>query len=146
MKLPVFILAACWASAAAAQQAAPRPSLFFNPAETAAIEGLLVAHEARVSAAQSDRGPVERPVPPDVHMGALIYMGPNDWVVWLNGARRTAQNRGGELEIAAVTPERAEIVWRGDTRGGPLRIRLRPYQTFVGTTGEILEGILTPAR
>lgn len=144
MRHALYIAMACWAGAAGAQETPPKPSLFFSPAEVEAINGLLTARQASLSA--TGEVPVPPPVPPDIHMGALIYLHPNDWVIWLNGVRRTPQNRGGEFEIAVVTPERAELVWRGDSKAGPLRIRLRPYQTFVGTTGEILEGTLAPAR
>jgi len=142
--LALGILACC--GGAMAQQAQPRASLLFHPQEVEAIDRLLAGRAASLAAAETSGRTGPPPVPPDIHMGALIYLRPNDWVIWINGVRRTPRDRLGELEIAAVTAERAEIVWRGDAAAGPLRIRLRPHQTFIGTTGEIFEGTITPAR
>jgi len=142
-RLAIFLLLA--GAPALAQAPTPAPSLFFTPAEVAIGERILAGREPKpVSASGEYQGPP--PVPPDIHLGALIFVAPGDWVLWVNGQRRTPSDRRGELEISAVSRERAEIVWRGDVKGGPLRVRLRPYQTFVGSTGEILEGALAPVK
>lgn len=133
------------AAPALAQTAAP--SLFFTPDEVAIGERIMAGREPRPPAADGEPeylGPP--PVPPDIHLGALIFIAPGDWVLWVNGQRRTPRDSRGELEIAAVSRDRAEIVWRGDAKAGPLRVRLRPYQTFIGSTGEILEGALAPGK
>lgn len=130
------------ATAPAAQAA----SLFFSPTEMEIGERIMDRRppppENAALPVSAPSAPEEAPPrPPDIYMGALIYLGPNQWSVWINGDRWTsAQPRSGDLRIAQVGPDLAEIIWTGDRRQGPLRVRLRPYQTFIGDTGEIVEG------
>jgi hypothetical protein len=131
-------------AAAARAQTAP-PSLFFSEDEVATIQRLFKAREteAKARAAIATRAPEEpRPVAPDIYLGALLYSGPNDWAIWINGVKRTTRQRANDIAVVSVTPDGAELVWLGDPRGGPKRLQLRPYQTWVGATGEVLEGVL----
>ena len=137
--LPALLLATPAAGAA---------SLFFSPAELEIGERIMdrrpPPQESAATPVSTAPAPEEAPPrPPDIYMGALIYLGPSQWSVWINGTRWTAaQPRSGDLRIAQVGPDRAEIIWTGDRKLGPLRVRLRPYQTFIGETGEIVEGTL----
>lgn len=140
MRLPVILL--LLASGAAHAQQSPPPSLFFSADEVATIERLLKVREVVTKAVSAVPAEEPRPPAPDVYLGALFYAGPNEWAVWVNGAKRTTRQRIDDIEVVRVTPEGADLVWRGDPKGGPRRIQLRPYQTWIGATGEVLEGVI----
>lgn len=143
-RLLLALLVSCMAIAARAQTAPP--SLFFSEDEVATIQRLFKAREteAKARAVVTTKAPEEpRPVPPDIYLGALLYSGPNDWAVWVNGVKRTTRQRANDIAVVSVSPDGAELVWLGDPRGGPKRLQLRPYQTWVGATGEVLEGVLS---
>ena len=71
-----FIFAAFWVSSSfASENGVPQVSLFFTPQET---------YEASMLAR---RAPPERKG--DIHLGAVLYYGKDDWTLWLQGEKWT---------------------------------------------------------
>lgn len=124
---------------------APTLSLFFLPAEMelgeALLQGQIADQQARELAEQQAVVPVAPPPPPpDVHLGALVYLGPDRWVLWLNGEARTPRSHGGEFRVVAVTADRARIAWAGGGGTPGYQVDLKPYQTYLAEAGSVVEG------
>jgi len=157
-RLALLCMLALPAGPAAAQTAPARPaddlaalralaepprSLFFRADEVeygnAILEGEKADRQARdvMAGLQSPAAPAPEPEPPDAHLGALVYLGPDRWVLWLNGERRTPRDRGGAMRIVAVGPDRVRIGWTG---AGAYQVDLKPYQTYLGAGRTVVEG------
>ena len=119
----MFLLFAFPASAETVP-ALPSSSLFFTVDETAAIDAL-----ARKAGASSD-----------IHLGAVLYYGPDDWTVWLQNERWTPATSHNDLRIVKVAPGAVDLIWTPATDPAPHAISLQPYQTFRTGTGIIVEG------
>lgn len=75
-----------------------------------------------------------------IHLSAILYQGPGDWQIWLNG-RSFAQNGvAGPIEILRVRADSVRLQWHGATTEQSADITLRPNQTYIVSTGEIVEG------
>ncbi|HUY69192.1 MAG TPA: hypothetical protein VMV79_07815 [Alphaproteobacteria bacterium] len=112
---------------AAPPQGPPAVSLFFTPAETAQIAALAASGGAETAAA-------------DLSLGAVIYYGPNDWSVWLQGACWTPVTAARpDLRILGVAPDLVRLMWTPQS-GPPRTISLRAHQTYQIATGKIVEG------
>jgi hypothetical protein len=75
-----------------------------------------------------------------IHLSAIVYRAPGDWRVWLNGESFTPRARPGPIEIQEVSAERVVLAWRPHPGAHPVRVELRPNQTFVVASGAVLEG------
>jgi hypothetical protein len=89
-----------------------------------------------------------RPAPPTatIHLGAILYHAPDDWRVWLNGQSFTPSGPAGPIEILKVTAERVVLAWRKGQDSPPTRIELRPNQTYLTASGQVVEGRLELRR
>jgi len=96
---------------------APIASLFYTAAEVKAIEGL------RRKNPQAEDQSV-------LHLGAVIYYGPDDWIVWLQGSRWTPETDRPDLHIADVQPNLVRVSWTATPGAAPLDITLHPHQTY----------------
>ncbi len=83
-----------------------------------------------------------RPAPPagSIHLAAIVYHAPDDWRIWLNGQSFTPAARPLAVEILKVTAERVVLAWRPRPGAPSTRIELRPNQTYVVASGEVVEG------
>jgi hypothetical protein len=137
-RYPLVIGIGCLLSHAALAADAPAMSLFFTPQETQAIEALLAPPPAPPPPADNGVG--------DLHLGAVLYYGPRDWVVWLQGERWTPQTNRGGLHVVDVTPAGHVRLSLAAASGSPPReITLKPYQTYQSESGAVVEGSLSAA-
>ena len=91
--------------------------------------------------------PLARPAPAapaapadSLHLAAILYRGPDDWRIWLNGQSFTPQARPRAIEILKVTAEAVVLAWRPGPGASPTRIELRPNQSYLVASGRIVEG------
>ncbi len=82
-----------------------------------------------------------RPVgPATLYLSAIVYIGPGAWTIWLNGVRITPDMRIGGIDILSVGRDAVRLEMRVFTNRPPVSVRLRPNQTFVTATREVIEG------
>ncbi len=82
-----------------------------------------------------------RPVgPATLYLSAIVYIGPETWTIWLNSVRVTPDMRIGGIDILSVGRDAVRLEMRVFTNRPPVSVRLRPNQTFVAATREVIEG------
>ncbi len=113
--------------------ATAQASLFFTPEETQAIASL----------AQTEPRKSEQSASPgygDISLDAILYYGPHDWTIWLQGEPWTpATNRPG-LRILKVSPDRVTLKrTTGEPPTPSFKITLKPHQLWKAGTEEISE-------
>ena len=82
-----------------------------------------------------------RPVgPATLYLSAIVYIGLETWTIWLNGVRVTPDMRIGGIDIVSVGRDAVRLKMRVLTNRPPVSVRLRPNQTFVAATREVIEG------
>jgi hypothetical protein len=109
---------------------------------SAALRLLEAARAGQAPAAVAVIGPSPAPPAGSIHLGAIVYQAPDDWRVWLNGQSFTPAARPGPIAILKVTADRVVLIWRPGPGATPSRIELRPNQTYVVASGEVVEGHL----
>ena len=123
-----FFILLCLPAHAAERPAIPESTLFFSDDKAQEIEMLareIVAPQARSAG---------------IHLGAILYFAPNNWTLWLQGEKRLPGSENAGIRIVSVEPNLAHIQWKNAQNAAPQDIKLRPHQTFVMATGEIIEG------
>jgi hypothetical protein len=118
-----FIFACCVTASSYAQDTLPSASLFFTPQE---------AHEAEVLAQKltpAGQG--------DIHLGAVMYYGPKDWTLWIQGEKWTPETSRDDLHVLAVTANEVHLSWRGED-GVTREIALAPNESYQISTGKII--------
>ncbi|MGE0282890.1 MAG: hypothetical protein AB7E79_03715 [Rhodospirillaceae bacterium] len=74
-----------------------------------------------------------------LYLSTILYFGPENWTVWINGAPIGPRHDFQEFEITAIDSNSVELVVPLSAQG--MRpVRLAPNQTFVARTGDIVEG------
>jgi hypothetical protein len=126
MKKFFFIVTAAFvfSSAHAAENGIPEASLFFTPQE---------AHDAEALAqrlAPAGQG--------DIHLGAVLYYGPHDWTLWLQGEKWTPETSRDNVQILDVTENNVRLLWRGEDGSDKAEITLKPNQSYQISTGKII--------
>jgi hypothetical protein len=125
MKKALMLMAILFAFPAFAQgEELPPRSLFLTPQEV---------HEARARAQMAlpaGKG--------DIHLGAVLYFGPHDWTVWLQGEKWTPETVREDLEILEVMPTEVRVSWRNPEAPEPLELALKPNQSYRIATGKIV--------
>ena len=117
------LCALCIIASGAAWAADAPPSLFFTPDEVRRIEPLA----AKAAAQRNDRDAV--------HLEAILYYGPQNWIVWLNGKRWTPATHTPEIQILEVQSEHIRL----QTTDAPRDVTLKPHQIFHPARGTITE-------
>ncbi len=153
--LPAWLASALLALAPAAaagpdQQTAPgvsverkqaQDSLLFSRRIQDLLEAARRARGAAVSAAPADpASPLPVAGPGALHLSAILYEGPSDWQIWLNGRSFAQSGVAGAVEVLRVQRDSVRLKWRGAGARRPAEITLRPNQTYIVATGEIVEG------
>jgi hypothetical protein len=110
----------------AEETAPPATSLFFTEQESEVI---------------ANRHKKPPPIPETVilRLGSILYFGPKDWIVWLQGERWTPDTDKPDLHIVSVDPEQVRLIWTAGTTQ-PQSINLRPHQTYNTATGQVSDG------
>jgi hypothetical protein len=106
------------------------PSLFFNGGELTRIEAEIAGKERPAPETAQDT----------VTLGAIVYYGPKNWAVWLQGERWTPATKHPELQILDVKPGLVRATYSPPNGAKKSTISLKPYQTFHAATGKITEG------
>lgn len=121
-----LLIPGCLASAADAAEN-QNPSLFFTPDEVVAVQ------------TQIGKAPRLFAETGDVHLGAVFYYAPDNWVLWLQGMKWTPATQNADIQVTDVKPD--EVHLRLTTLGGKaLEVSLKPHQTFQLSTGRVVEG------
>jgi hypothetical protein len=127
--LPAIILA--FLSFVAMAEDAPGPpdtSLFFTPDESRSIDSLTASLKPNPAAT------------PGIHLGAVFYYGPGAWSIWLRNTRWTPETTSEDLRVVDVSANKVDLEWISQPGSDPVRISLRPYQTYQISSGKIIEG------
>lgn len=124
---------------ATAERKAAEDSLLFSREVQELLEAARRARGAASAVPAAAGAPPARPEPGALHLSAIVYQGPNDWQIWLNGRRFDPGAGAGPIEIRGVQPDLVRLRWRGGT-GRAAEITLRPNQTYIVGSGEIVEG------
>lgn len=119
---------ACTPCLAAEPDGLPQQSLFFTEEESRAIRELTATAKT------------ERRTTNGIHLGAVIYYGPEDWTLWLQNQRWTPETDRPDMHIVSVEPNRVHVSWARSANETPRDIVLRPYQTYQIGSGRITEG------
>jgi hypothetical protein len=64
----------------------------------------------------------------------------SDWQIWLNGRSFAQNGAAGPIEILRVRADSVRLQWHGATTAQSTDITLRPNQTYIVSTDEIVEG------
>jgi len=129
MKLRLGLALALLLMPAAAQAGEiPAASLFFTAPEIRKIETL------NATGAQKETAPAA------LHLGAVLYYGPGDWVLWLDNQRWVPGTYRADLRIVDVKPGEVHFRWLASANAEPRTVTLRAYQTYNVATGRIVEG------
>ena len=102
----------------------PQTSLFLSPQE--AYEASLLAQKI----------PPERHG--DIHLGAVMYYGPDDWTLWLQDKKWTPDTVSDDLRVLEVTSDEVRLAWRGKDAASEIEFVLKPNQSFQTATGIII--------
>ena len=126
--IPGIIVFLCASFPAFAATELPKGSLFFTPVETQQIEAL------------ASKNAQNNSFYPDIHLGAVMYYGPGEWTLWLQGERWTPGTERADLHILDVTPDEVRLAVITAPETTSQEITLRPHQTYQIATGRIIEG------
>jgi hypothetical protein len=129
--------------------AAPIPSLMFTDVQVKQIQRAIAAHEAQIANVNNagneniaaDAADAVGPggEMPNIYVSAVLDLGGGRWTVWANGLRITPTHQPPLFSVAAVSGDSVEIVVPGDSGG---RFRLRPFQTWVSSKRDVVDGIV----
>lgn len=120
----IAALLICFPASAAEEIAPPQASLFFTPQE---------AHEAEMLAQKltpAGQG--------DIHLGAVMYYGPHDWTLWLQGEKWTPETTRNNLHVLNVTANDVRLSWQDESNSAVHEITLRPNQAYQIATGKVI--------
>ncbi|MDD4615829.1 MAG: hypothetical protein PHW76_01750 [Alphaproteobacteria bacterium] len=121
-----FVFCALFCCSAFAQDSdrPPQASLFLTPQEE---------HEAEMLARR-----LSPPGKGDLHLGAVLYYGPEDWTLWLQGEKWTPSTRREGIKILEVGESAVRILWTNPEDNAPLEVTLHPNEAYQIATGKII--------
>lgn len=144
---PLAILIAAGAALAQEPESPGRPStsLLFTAEEVQEIEQARRAAAEPEDAASAQRAPeepavVRTPGPGAVHLSGILYSGPQTWRIWLNGELVTPGRRPDYVERLQVERDAVRIRLEASAERPATLVRLRPNQSYIVATGEVIEG------
>lgn len=112
-------------------------TLMFSLKERVAIEAAM-----REGGLDRSAGEPAAPLRPflrtPLYLSGILWSAPGDWTVWLNGRALRPGDSGLLYSIAEVDARRVvlAVAWGESTR----LVQLEPNQTFVPSTGQVVEG------
>lgn len=129
--LPLFL------GFASAAQEQPK-SLLFNAGEAEAVRRAWADFERmNLTGKPVEEGPA--PQGSNIYVSGIVDFGEGHWTVWANGYRISPTRQAPLFTVLAVKDDFAEIQVPGDK---PERILLRPYQTWLVRSHNVVEGIV----
>jgi hypothetical protein len=72
-------------------------------------------------------------------LDAIVYYGPEQWQIWINGRPYKPDSPSDDLTIVAVTAEAVTLEQTRDA-DGPVRFTLAPHQSYDWTEQRVIEG------
>jgi hypothetical protein len=156
MKAPTYLilvaLGAGFASAATGQSTPPSPpakgndvamghkvpdTLMFTIDELNEIQTRVAAGARNAAGAKRDASDaIENAT---LYLSTIVYSGPNDWTVWVNGVPIGPRQDFQSFKVTAIGPSFVELLVPLSAQG--MRpVRLEPNQTFVARSGTVVEG------
>jgi len=85
------------------------------------------------------RGPSTAIENASLYLSTILYTGPNDWTIWVNGKPITPGQDFAEFKVTGIGPRYVELLIPLSAQG--MRpVRLEPNQTFITRSGAIVEG------
>lgn len=111
-------------------------TLMFTLKERMSIEGAL-----REGGFNRDDADATTPRPrrrQPLYLSGLLYRGPSDWTIWINGRALHPGDTGDLFSVADVDSQAVTLAvdWGETTR----LVRLEPHQTFVPAESGVVEG------
>ena len=123
------ILVACLMATSAQAEEVLTASLFFSPEQIQKIEMQSAKNTKPIVTTNED-----------IHLGAVFYYAPDDWVLWLQGERWTPATERQDIHVDEVTPDHV-VLSVSPGAGQPQRdVVLKPYQTYQLSSGLVVEG------
>lgn len=146
------LLLAAAAGAAAQEEAVPSAeagppldletlpaTLLLSLEEMVNIEAAIAAGPLARATGPEDTDPTRFRLRQNLYVSAILYLGPGDWTVWVNGRAVSPEAPPDLFEVVEVGPSfvRLAVPWG---EGGTRDILMRAHQTFVPRRGDVLEG------
>lgn len=115
-------------------------SLFFSAQEEEAIRQALMGVMDMAPLGPSVPGPgAPPPVYSVIKLYGVLYRGPDDWIVWINGHKVTPEELLPEIrDIKVDKSSKVHLKWYDAAFGGVIAITLRPHQMYDVQTGILL--------
>jgi len=74
-----------------------------------------------------------------LYLSTILYLGPNDWTIWVNGVPITADQEFNSFQVTEIAPTHVQLLVPLSAQG--MRpVRLEPNQTFITKSGIVVEG------
>ena len=74
-----------------------------------------------------------------LYLSTIVYYGPKDWTIWLNGKPISPGDEFPEFKVTEIGPRFVELLVPLSAQG--MRpVRLEPNQTFIAKSGAVVEG------
>lgn len=74
-----------------------------------------------------------------LYLSSILYFGPTDWVIWVNGVPIEPQQDFQAFRVTDISPSSVELLVPLSALG--MRpVRLGPNQTFIAKSGIVVEG------
>lgn len=123
----------------------PLTSLLFTAEEVQEIQQARRAadktgDEAPAQPAPEGPATVRSLGPSAVHLSGILYSGPQTWRIWLNGELVTPGQRPAYVRQLRVERGAVHMRLEGLAERPAASVRLRPNQSYIVATGEVIEG------
>ncbi len=127
-------------SAAKGASAIPRAelpdTLMFSIDEVNEIQSRVAAGSQKAGGGEGSAEGIENAT---LYLSTILYFGPENWTIWINGRPIGPRQDFQEFKVTAIDAMSVELVVPLSAQG--MRpVRLSPNQTFVAKTGDIIEG------
>lgn len=74
-----------------------------------------------------------------LYLSTILYYGPNDWTIWINGLPINPGENFRSFQVTDIGPSHVDLLVPLSAQG--MRpVRLAPNQTFITSSGTIVEG------
>ncbi len=124
--------------------------------------GQVPAQQVTVAPVESTEAPVTEALPslefPAVHVSSVVYRGPRDWMIWMNGKRVTPKRNDGVVRVVGVRPDQVQLSWKpenwmyrlqvwedkGEMSPEMKKLQSRTGATYINTAHETVSAIMRP--
>ncbi len=120
------------------------PDLMFTADE---IEGLELARRGQLEKQAKDAVTEEKEAQRKLrfsstalHLSSIVYSGPQTWAIWLNGRRITPNRLPENMKAVSVDKYSVRFDYKPSRIKPAVKVRLRPNQSYLISTGKIIEG------